>query len=358
MSKVIAQLASTVPSEDLLAQIDIPEVYEKFHTTFKRLDDFKRVRDEHEQRGYFGRLFNRSELKNAQLDAQEVQAEFSKTLAQLMVISSLQAQQLIQQQDQLSEQQAQLKDKAEQLARQNARLEQHQAVIKHQAASLRTYVTDLLSVQGLTEDHGEILISIAREITETKDNLLADFDSRMQEIRGALDEQAQQTQARLDQHAIAAREQQAALRDELGARLDQLQQDLQQQVQAAVAGQRDEASKLAARLQADIAGHVQQQQEQIADVDRQMSELREVLVEQEQTLRTERNERQADAANRQAELDTLRRGQEESESRLRRGQRRLLVGLCALGLASAVAASVPWWPVTKNDAPAAAVAAP
>ncbi len=140
MSKVIAQLASIVPSDDLLARIDIAEVYEKFHSTFKRLDDFKRVRDEHEQRSFLGRLFNRGELKNAQLDAQEVQAEFSKTLAQLMVISSLQAQQLTEQQGQLADQQKALDAKAGELARQNMRLEQHEAVIKHQAAGLRQYV--------------------------------------------------------------------------------------------------------------------------------------------------------------------------------------------------------------------------
>ena len=369
MSKVIAQLASTVPSEDLLAQIDIGEVYEKFHATFKRLDEFKRVRDEHERRSVLGRLFNRGELKNAQLDAQEVQAEFSKTLAQLMVISSLQAQQITEQQGQLSEQQTQLKDKAEQLARQNARLEQHQAVIKHQAASLRTYVDNLLKVQGLTEEHGAMLIQIAEEVLQTKDNLLAEFDRRMQQVQAVLDDQAHQARDLFEQHARASGEQLAAVRADVDTRVEQLRQDVRQQVQASVDAQRDEAAKrderLRAeaakrdeRLRADLASHVQQQQEKVTDVDRQMSELREVLAEQEQALRTERAERQHEATRRQAELDALRHDQQLSETRLRRTQRQLLAGLCAVGLAAAVAASLPWWPALNTPHPPATVAAP
>lgn len=358
MSKVIAQLASTVPSEDLLAQIDIGEVYEKFHATFKRLDEFKRVRDEHEQRSFLGRLFNRSELKNAQLDAQEVQAEFSKTLAQLMVISSLQAQQITEQQGQLSEQQSQLKDKAEQLARQNARLEQHQAVIKHQAASLRTYVDNLLKVQGLTEEHGAMLIRIAEEVLQTKDNLLAEFDRRMLQVQTVLDDQAHQARNLFEQHARASGEQLAAVREDVDTRVGQLQHDIRQHLQASVDAHRDEAVKREERLRADLAGHVQQQQEKATDVDRQMSELREVLAEQEQALRAERAERQHEATRRQAELDALRHDQQHSETRLRRTQRQLLAGLCVVGLAAAVAASMPWWPVLNTQHPPATVAAP
>lgn len=57
MSNVIAQLAKTQPPKELLQHIDINDIYEKFHETFKRLDDFKDIRDKHEQRGFLGRLF-------------------------------------------------------------------------------------------------------------------------------------------------------------------------------------------------------------------------------------------------------------------------------------------------------------
>jgi hypothetical protein len=333
MSKVIAQLASTVPSDDLLARIDIAEVYEKFHSTFKRLDDFKKVRDEHEQRSFFGRLFNRGELKNAQLDAQEVQAEFSKTLAQLMVITSLQAQQLTEQQGQLADQQKTLDAKAEELARQNLRLEQHQTVIKHQAAGLRQYVTDLLKVQGLTDEHGEMLISIAKEVMETRDRLLADFDNRMQQVQRTLHEQQQLLRDVLEEQTNTSEQRLTAVERGLLAALDQ---------------QRREATGQTERLNADLAFHAQLRDENHSNLERQLSELREVLAEQSQALINERSERHQERAERQVEVHVLRNEQSSGETRLRREQRRLMAGLCGLALVCAGAlAGLTLWSTSK-----------
>ncbi|MEG0859923.1 MAG: hypothetical protein RSD81_13360 [Pseudomonas sp.] len=348
MSKVIAQLASTVPSDDLLAQIDIAEVYDKFHSTFKRLDDFKRVRDEHEQRSFLGRLFNRGELKNAQLDAQEVQAEFSKTLAQLMVISSLQAQQLTEQQKQLGEQQMMLDAKAEELGRQNIRLEQHQAVIKHQAANLRAYVTDLLKVQGLTDEHGEMLISIAKEVMETRDRLLEDFDKRMQQVQGALDEQQQLLREVLDEQASTLEQRLAQLQQAIDSTLEQRLQAVQQGLLDALDEQRREAAGQTERLNADLVLQAQQRDEKHRGLDRQLSELREVLAEQDQALRSERSERQQERAEHKAELQALRNEQSNGETRLRREQRHLVAGLCSLALVCAGAfAGFAFWSTSK-----------
>ncbi|MGY2257805.1 hypothetical protein [Pseudomonas sp. SDO55104_S430] len=337
MSNVIAQLASTVPSDDLLAQIDIAEVYAKFHTTFKRLDDFKRVRDEHEQRSFLGRLFNRGELKNAQLDAQEVQAEFSKTLAQLMVISSLQAQQLTEQQKQLGEQQGMLDAKAEELHRQNIRIEQHQAVIKHQATNLRTYVTDLLKVQGLTDEHGEMLISIAKEVMETRDRLLADFDNRMQQVQGALNEQQQLLREVLDEQASTLERRLTQLQQAIDSTQEQRLVAVKQSLVAALDEQRSEAAGQTERINADLVFQAQQRGEMHQDLDRQLSELREVLAEHDQALRNECSERQQERAEHQAELHSL-----------RRAQRRLMAGLCGLVLVCAAALSgLVFWSTSK-----------
>lgn len=348
MSKVIAQLARTVPSDDLLAQIDIAEVYEKFRSTFKRLDDFKRVRDEHEQRSFLGRLFNRGELKNAQLDAQEVQAEFAKTLAQLMVISSLQAQQLTEQQGQLADQQKTLDAKAEELARQNRRLEQHQAEIKRQAADLRQYVTDLLKVQGLTDEHGEMLISIAKEVMETRDCLLADFNNRMEQVRGALAEQQQLLREVIDEQASSLEQRLTQLQHEADSNLEQRLQAVEQGLLATLNEQRREATRQTERLNADLAVQAQQRDEKQRDLDRQLSELREVLAEQAQTLLNERNERQQERTEHQAELHVLRNEQRNGEIRLRRRQRRLLAGICGLALVCAGAiAGLTFWNTSK-----------
>lgn len=344
MSKVIAQLASTVPSNDLLARIDIAEVYEKFHSTFKRLDDFKRVRDEHEQRNFLGRLFHRGELKNAQLDAQEVQAEFSKTLAQLMVISSLQAQQLTEQQGQLADQQKTLDAKAEELVRQNTRLEQHQAVIKHQAAGLRQYVTDLLKVQGLTDEHGEMLISIAKEVMETRDRLLADFDNRMQQMQGVLEEQQQLLREVLDEKASTLEQRLMKVQQAVDLTLEQRLTAVERGLLAALDEQRREAASQTERLDADLAFQAQLRDENHRDLERQLSELREVLAEQSQALLNERNERHQERAERQIEVNALRNEQKSGETRLRREQRRFIAGLCGLALvcAGALAGFTSW----------------
>ncbi|MFC3863861.1 coiled-coil domain-containing protein [Alcaligenes aquatilis] len=348
MSKLIAQLASTVPSDDLLAQIDIAEVYKKFHSTFKRLDDFKRVRDKHEQRNFFGRLFNSSELKNAQLDAQQVQAEFSKTLAQLMVISSLQAQQLTEQQGQIAKQQKTLDAKAEELARQNIRLEQHQAEIKHQAAGLRQYVTDLLKVQGLTDEHGEMLISIAKEVMETRDNLLADFDNRMQQVQGALDEQQQMLREVINEQASSLEQRLTQLQYEVDSNLEQRLQAVEQSLLATLNEQRREATRQTERLDAVLALQAQQRDEKQRDLDHQLSELRELLAEQARTLLNERNERQQEQAEHQAELHVLRNEQSNGEIRFRREQRRLLAGMCGLALVCAgTIAGITFWNMSK-----------
>ncbi|KTB55229.1 MULTISPECIES: hypothetical protein [Pseudomonas] len=348
MSKVIAQLASTVPSDDLLSRIDIADVYKKFHSTFKRLDDFKRLRDEHEQRNFLGRLFHRGELKNAQLDAQEVQAEFSKTLAQLMVISSLQAQQLTEQQGQLADQQKTLDAKAEELARQNTRLEQHQAVIKHQAAGLRQYVTDLLKVQGLTDEHGEMLISIAKEVMETRDRLLADFDNRMQQMQGVLEEQQQLLREVLDEQASTLEQRLTKLEQAVDSTLEQRLTAVERGLLAALDEQRHEAASQTERLDADLAFQAQLRDENHRDIERQLSELREVLAEQSQALLNESSERQQERAERQVEVHALRNEQKSGETRLRREQRRLMAGLCGLALVCAgVLAGITFWSTSK-----------
>ncbi|MBX8515164.1 hypothetical protein K5D69_10685 [Pseudomonas cichorii] len=349
MSKVIAQLASTVPSDDLLARIDIAEVYEKFHSTFKRLDDFKRVRDEHEQRSFLGRLFHRGELKSAQLDAQEVQAEFSKTLAQLMVISSLQAQQLTEQQGQLADQQKTLDAKAEELARQNTRLEQHQAVIKHQAAGLRQYVTDLLKVQGLTDEHGEMLISIAKEVMETRDRLLTDFDNRIQQVQRALDEQQQLLREVLEEQENTLEQRLTKLQQAVDSTLEQRLTAVERGLLAALDEQRREATGQTKRLDADLAFQAQMRNENHRDLERQLSELHEVLAEQSQALLNERSERQQERAERQVEVHTLRNEQSSGETRLRREQRRLMAGLYGLALVFAGAlAGFTFWSTSKT----------
>lgn len=344
MSEVVAQFASIVPPD----RIDIYALYNNFRRACERLDDLKHAREKHEQRSLLGRLFNSGELKKAQLDAQEVQADFSKILAQLVAKIALQPQQLVDQQKQLGEQQRMLDAKAEELAQQNIRLEEHQAELKDQAAKLRTYVTDLLNVQGLTDKHGEKLIEIATEVMATRDNLLTDFGNRMQQVQGVLDEQQQLLREALDEQSGTLEQRLAQLQHAIDSGLEQRLQAIRQSLLAALDEQRREVAGRTERLDADLALQVRKRDEKHRDLDHQLSELRDALAEQDQTLRSERSQRQKEWAECQAELHVLRNEQSNGETHLRRAQRHLMAGLCGLALAFASAlAGFAFWSTSK-----------
>lgn len=332
MNNVIAKLSNTVSSHDLLSKIDISEVYERFHSILVRLDDFKKARDEHEQRSFFGRLFNGDKLENAQLDAQEVQAEFSKVLAQLMVISSLQAQQLTGQQEQLAEQQKKIDAKADEIARQNSCLEQHQEEIKIQAADLRQYVSDLLQVQGLTEEHGEMLISIAKDVMETRDRLLADFDNRMQHVQEVLGEYQEQFSRGLDEQANMLEQRLTDLQQRFINSQEEGFKAVEQMTFVALKECRLDATSQVKQLETECASKMNKHDKNHSALSNQILELRELVAAQNQALLDERRERQQELTKRQSELDVLRNNQIDGEALIRREQRRLLAGLCGLAI--------------------------
>lgn len=248
MTTAIVQLAAVELPSGLLQQFSINEILERFRATYSRLDDLKKVRDRHEQRSFLGRLFKGGELKDAQLDAQELQAEFSKTLAQLMIMVTLQAQQLTEQQAQLSRHQKDLKDKAQSLSEHNTSLEQHQAEIHAQAAEMKDLVNGLLKVNGLTEDHAIVLIRMAEEVSGAKQELINRVEQHTCAIRAELQ------RANADQAAqLLAQAQVAQQRHDLfAASLLSLRDDQQESrthLQAAIEEHRQRADHQHRQLQ-------------------------------------------------------------------------------------------------------------
>jgi DNA repair exonuclease SbcCD ATPase subunit len=181
MTDLIRSIAQIDVPEDLLEQIDMSEVLTRFRQKFKQLDDLKRFREKHEQRNFIDRWWNNNELDDAQLDAQEVQAEFSKTVGQLMVISMLQSQRLEQQQRQLSKQQSEIKLQADEIAAHTNALEEQHGKLYQQAKELEDLVTKYFELRGLTQEGAKKLIAIATEVKNTRDDLLCTFDNKMQE---------------------------------------------------------------------------------------------------------------------------------------------------------------------------------
>lgn len=198
MSNVIERMAQLEVPSELLNQVDVEDVLRRFQQNFKNLDDLKNFRSEYEKRNFFKRLITGSELKDKQLNAQEVQGEFSKSLGQLMVISLLQSQRLQEQQSQLAIQQTAIKQHAEKIESNNAELATQQETLIEQADELDRLVKGLLEVRGLTQEGARQLISIASEVKTAKADLLSSFEQSVHEVR--------QTSERIESETHAARE--------------------------------------------------------------------------------------------------------------------------------------------------------
>jgi hypothetical protein len=182
MSEMVTELASIEISKDLLELIDIKGVLSDFKDNFKKLDDLKKFRTEYEKRNFLMRLWHRRDLKDAQLDATQVQADFSKSIGQLLMISIMQSKMLSNQQSVLNEQQIGLKIQAEGIQAHTIKIEEQHGILKEQSERLENLVKDYFELKGLTDKGAEKLIQIARETKATKQDMVAEFDSHVAEL--------------------------------------------------------------------------------------------------------------------------------------------------------------------------------
>lgn len=182
LNQVVHSMSQISIPQDILNKVDMKNLLKGFSDDYKKLDDLKAARSRHEDRNFIGRWWNNNELEDAQLDAAELQASFSKKLGQLMVISVAQSQQLHQQQNGLSEQQNTIKRQTDQLAKNDEHLKEQQLSLEEQNKKLEKLVNEYFELKGLTQDGALKLVKIANEVKVTKDSLLMNFDDRMKEI--------------------------------------------------------------------------------------------------------------------------------------------------------------------------------
>lgn len=184
MSEIIIQgMAAIQLPQDILQQVDVHNLLDNFRTNFKKLDDFKRIRDKHESRSAGKKIWDwirrDNTIETAQLDAVEVQADFSKAIGQLMVLSVMQSQHLERQQKQLSNQQNIIKAQTTSIELHNETLEkQHEALAK-QNVDLENLVNNFFELRGLTQEGAKKLIAIAHEVKDTRDQLLQSVDNSL-----------------------------------------------------------------------------------------------------------------------------------------------------------------------------------
>lgn len=216
MSQIINELATIEVSNEMLQQIDLSGIYQSFSKNYRKLDDLKSFRTEYEKRNWLMRWWHNDKLRDAQLDSAEIQAEFSKTIGQLMMIGVMQSKKLSEQQSQLNDQQGKLKAQADGIADHAGKLQKQHQVLAEQSQKLEALVREYFELKGLTEEGAQKLIDIAREVKATKDEMLQAFElrsktleavcagvqTRMESVAAQLDERIRQS-AEQNQAGIA-----------------------------------------------------------------------------------------------------------------------------------------------------------
>ncbi|RJS02675.1 hypothetical protein [Xanthomonas sp. CFBP 7698] len=186
MSDIIEKMALVQVPEDFLHRIDVDAVVARMHGNFCKLDSLKKFRNEHDQRNAFMRWWDNDKLEGAQLDAQELQAEFSKSLSQLMMIVLLHSQRIASQQRQIGVQQTALAGQAEELAEQTQALVAQQVALKEQSEALETLVVDYVALRGLTEDGARKLMRVATEVKSAREGLQQRFDTALAQVEASM----------------------------------------------------------------------------------------------------------------------------------------------------------------------------
>ena len=182
MDLVVKEMSKVTVPKDVLKTIDMSSLIEDFKSDYDQLDNLKKVRTKHEERNWFSQIWNSDELEEAQLDAAELQASFSKKLGQLMVISIEQSKLLTQQQDKLQLQQSKIKEQATELVAANVQLDKQQHKQMDQQRELEKLINDYFELKGITAKDAEKLILIANEVKEIKSNIFTKLEREITSI--------------------------------------------------------------------------------------------------------------------------------------------------------------------------------
>lgn len=177
---IVKGMASTTLPEEILKGSNYQELLKNFKKDYDRLDDLKAARRKHEERSWFGKLFNSGELKSAQLNAAELQASFSKSLGQLLIIAHAQSITLDHQQRDLQLQQQEIKKQTKRIADANETIAQQQEELGEQQGQLEKLIKDYFKLKGLTAEGAKQLIQIAKEVEGTKSSLMLAFEKQGQ----------------------------------------------------------------------------------------------------------------------------------------------------------------------------------
>jgi len=231
MDLVVKEMSKITVPKDVLKKIDMRSLIEGFKSDYDQLGNLKKARTKHEERNWLSQIWNSGELEEAQLDAAELQASFSKKLGQLMVISIEQSKLLTQQQDNLQLQQNKIKQQATELASANVQLDQQQHKQMDQQRELEKLINDYFELKGLTAKDAEKLILIANEVKEMKSTIFAKLEhefSAISQIKDSLferfEEEIQVFNCKLEQFEVELQSQLKKISIEFSEKFTEAQQ--------------------------------------------------------------------------------------------------------------------------------------
>lgn len=194
---IISEMSQITIGNDLLKQVDIQGLFKNFNDDYNSLGEFQKTRDAYEKRGTRKKIvdfftFDKT-MENAQLSATEIQANFSKSLGELMIISVVQSQSLQQQQEQLAKQQGIIKNQTEQTEIHTHELEKQHEVLAKQSDELNTLLNNFLTFKGLTSERIDQLSSIVQSMESIRDSLLNAVDDKIKESHVWVSKQQEKT---------------------------------------------------------------------------------------------------------------------------------------------------------------------
>ena len=213
MSETITQIAKISIPEEILKQADLPVLFQRFQQLFHQLDHFKDVRNHVEAREWHEKfwcaLTGDKTLENAQLDALQEQAEFSKAIGQLMVLSILMSRQLNEQQNTLAMQQDQIKKQTTNIGEHTKKLAKQNEELNEQSKMLEETFKQYLELRGLTQENVKTLYTVAQEVKSTKNELLQAFET----IKAQVQEELVHTKATIQEGMDAMQQRLVTLDD-------------------------------------------------------------------------------------------------------------------------------------------------
>ncbi|MCG9040006.1 hypothetical protein [Laribacter hongkongensis] len=196
MSNLINQLA-TIETDSLPIQNDCANILADFKKNYSKLDTFKRKRSAHQNKNAIQKWWDNNELAQAQLDSIELQAEFSKTIGQLMLASIAQAKHLTEQQGELNSQQSEIKKQTEDISSQANEIICFQQKLQQQNFAIAELIKNNSDWKDWVSEKANQFILIANDINESNDQLRDECDRKKSELQNSFESKSKQVELKI-----------------------------------------------------------------------------------------------------------------------------------------------------------------